>query len=117
MSANGGSSADGDQTVNGLVLRLRFGWHAAAPGEARRSVADWLASAGCPDDVVDAMALVTSELVTNALVHADSAPEVTARLSDGRLRLEVLTPIPLRRSFSSRTMAASAAMGCGWSTS
>ncbi len=89
MSANDGSSADGDQSLNGEVLRLSFGWHAAAPGQARRSIADWLASAGCPNEVVDAMSLVTSELVTNAIVHAESAPEVTAMLSGGRVRLEV----------------------------
>lgn len=35
------------------------------------------------------MALVTSELVTNAIVHAELAPKVTAKLSGGRVRLEV----------------------------
>ena len=89
VSPNDGSSADGDRPLNGGVFRLRLGRHPTAPGQARRSVAHWLTSAGCPDDVVEVMALVTSELVTNAIVHANSAPEVTAMLSDGRLRLEV----------------------------
>lgn len=71
------------------MLRLRLTSHPAAPGQARRSVADWVASAGCSDDVVEAMSVVTSVLVTNAIVHANSAPEVTATVSHGRLRLEV----------------------------
>lgn len=89
VNDNDGSSADGDQTLHGQVLRLRLGWDAAAPGQARRSVVDWMAASGCPEGLVEAMAVVTSELVTNAIVHAHSAPQLTAMLSGGRLRLEV----------------------------
>ena len=88
VSPNDGSSAD-ESRLNGEVLCLRLAADLTAPGQARRGVADWLASAGCSNDVVQAMSVVTSELVTNAIVHANSAPEVTAILSDGLLRLEV----------------------------
>ncbi len=86
---DGGPTADGDQLFNGDELRLRLNLHSKAPGQARRRVADWLTSVGCPDDVVATMVVVTSELVTNAIVHAKSAPEVTATVSDGHVRLEV----------------------------
>lgn len=82
-------SADGDRAPHGKVFRLRLSPHPSAPGQARRSLVKWLASSGCPDDVLEAMAVVTSELVTNAIVHAHSAPEVTAMLLGERLRLEV----------------------------
>ncbi len=51
-------------------------------------------------------ALLVTELVTNALLHARSGPEVTARLDGGRLRVEVTddspTP-PVRHRRSPRT--------------
>ncbi|MGH9269689.1 MAG: ATP-binding protein [Ilumatobacteraceae bacterium] len=89
MGGDGDPSADGDQAFSSDVFRLRLGQHPTAPGRARRSIGDWLVSVGCPTEVVEAMAVVTSELVTNAIIHADSAPEVTVTLSDGRVRLEV----------------------------
>lgn len=46
--------------------------------------------------------LLTSELVTNALLHARSAPELDVRLVDGRLRVGVsdTTPVaPVRKRY------------------
>ena len=82
---------DGLGSLDGhlLRLRLRLERDASASGRARRAVADWLSSAECSDDVVEEMALVTSELVTNAVIHAASAPHLIVGLHEGRLVLEV----------------------------
>jgi anti-sigma regulatory factor (Ser/Thr protein kinase) len=48
-----------------------------------------LIDCGCPARLLVNMTLVTSELVTNAVVHARSAPRVIAVIGSGRLRLEV----------------------------
>ncbi len=40
-------------------------------------------------ELEDVAVLLTSELVTNALLHARSAPELNVRLVDGRLRIGV----------------------------
>jgi serine phosphatase RsbU (regulator of sigma subunit)/anti-sigma regulatory factor (Ser/Thr protein kinase) len=47
-------------------------------------------------DLVDRAILMTSELVTNAVVHAGTPVEVRLRLDDSRLRLEVQDLHPLR---------------------
>ena len=39
--------------------------------------------------VVDTVELLTSEVVTNAILHAASAPELVVRLADARVRVEV----------------------------
>lgn len=41
------------------------------------------------DQVVDTVELLTSELVTNAVIHARSAPELLVRLGDRVVRIEV----------------------------
>jgi len=45
-------------------------------------------------DFEHAAVLLTSELVTNALLHARSAPELHVRLADGRLRVGVTDATP-----------------------
>ena len=68
-------------------LRLDLSPH--APSVARHAVADWLGSVPCDQATIEEIVLVVSELVTNAVVHARSAPLITAVFDDGRLRLEV----------------------------
>lgn len=68
-----------------VALDRAFG----APAAARHAVSRWLMDHGCPARLVVNMTLVTSELVTNAVVHAGSAPHLTAVIGSGRLRLEV----------------------------
>ena len=60
-----------------------------APWLARRALRDWLLVLDCPARTQQDMLLVISELVTNAVIHAQSAPAVVASYDDGRLRLEV----------------------------
>lgn len=56
--------------------------------EARRLVHDALLRWGCPD-VADEAELLTSELVTNAVVHASSEATLMANLLDRRVRIRV----------------------------
>lgn len=57
-------------------------------GDARRFAAEHLAE-GVEADPFDTLNLLTSELVTNAVVHAHSEVEVTLRLTGLRARVEV----------------------------
>ncbi len=54
----------------------------AAAGLARRFVADRLDSWGVDGDVAEVAKLCVSELVTNAVIHSGTDPEVTVRVDD-----------------------------------
>ena len=56
-----------------------------SPRLARRFVVAQLAGVDCADDI----ALLTSELVTNAVVHAGTAADVTVVRSPSAVRVEV----------------------------
>jgi anti-sigma regulatory factor (Ser/Thr protein kinase) len=60
-----------------------------APRVVRQTVAGWLDGLGVPPTFIEEVRLVVSELVTNAVTHANSAVRVRADVDDGRLRLEV----------------------------
>lgn len=62
--------------------------HASSVGEARRLVRSELRETG-REDLVETAELVVSELVTNALVHAGTSIEVTARVGDDGLHVEI----------------------------
>jgi CheY-like chemotaxis protein/anti-sigma regulatory factor (Ser/Thr protein kinase) len=55
---------------------------------ARRFVEATLHEWGCTEPLADAL-LVASELVTNAVLHAETACRLTLRLAEGVLRIEV----------------------------
>ena len=65
--ARGDSTLDGDPMTDRLVLQLRA--RPADVSHARRAVVAYLADLGVSSTVIDDMELVTSELVTNAVVH------------------------------------------------
>jgi PAS domain S-box-containing protein len=72
-------------------------------GEARRLVRRALQDHG-RTDMVPTAELVVSEAVTNALVHAGTAIEVTVLFPEGRVRLEVgdgSAHLPMPRSYAS----------------
>ena len=73
----------------------------ASAGAARRFVRDVLMTRRVGDEVVETVELLTSELVTNVVLHARSSPELVVSLDDGVVRVEVwdstATP-PIRRS-------------------
>lgn len=60
-----------------------------APAIARRRLADWLARA-LPDEEVHTAQLLTSELITNAVVHGEGDITLRAELDDDRLLVEVM---------------------------
>jgi anti-sigma regulatory factor (Ser/Thr protein kinase) len=59
-----------------------------APRAARHFVADTLAGLGCANRVIDAE-LVVSELVSNAVIHAQTDLTVALALAPGAIRIEV----------------------------
>ena len=60
-----------------------------APGLARSALRRWIVDTGCTDEFVEDAALLVSEAVTNAVLHARSAPRLFATIADGQLRIEV----------------------------
>ena len=61
----------------------------AAPGMARRYVTAVSVHAAWSRDLVDLALLVTSELVTNAVVHGRAPIELTVRAGSSTVRIEV----------------------------
>ena len=61
----------------------------ASVGAARRFVRDVLVSRMVGHGVVDTVELLTSEVVTNALVHARSAPSLLVEVRPDAVRVEV----------------------------
>lgn len=79
----------------------------ASVPEARRLVRDLLWTAG-REDLEDTAALLVSEIVTNALLHAGTPINIAARLEDRRLRVEVRDgslhlPVPRRYASTAGT--------------
>ncbi|HZG95592.1 MAG TPA: ATP-binding protein [Mycobacteriales bacterium] len=60
-----------------------------SPGAARRFVSDMLRRWKF-DSAVDSVELLTSELVTNAVVHAGTDVQVVLEASDGHIHVEVI---------------------------
>jgi anti-sigma regulatory factor (Ser/Thr protein kinase) len=75
----------------------RVTWHlepdTAMVADARRRTTEALTSWGCDGLIADAQ-LVITELVTNAIVHAESACTVTLQLDDRSLHIEVTDDDP-----------------------
>jgi anti-sigma regulatory factor (Ser/Thr protein kinase) len=63
-------------------------------GAARRFVRDVLITRKVEALVVDTVALLTSEVVTNALLHARTAEELVISLKSSRVRIEVTDTSP-----------------------
>jgi anti-sigma regulatory factor (Ser/Thr protein kinase) len=73
--------------------------HPTSVGAARRFVRDVLKTRRVDDGVVSTVELLTSEVVTNAIVHARSGPQLAVELCDGCVRVAVrdLSPeLPVR---------------------
>ncbi|MFC4784374.1 SpoIIE family protein phosphatase [Nocardioides sp. MAHUQ-72] len=70
-------------------LRLSFRDRAIDISHARRAVARQLRRAGVPEHVVDDAMLVTSELLTNAALHAVPPVELRVSGDDAEIRIEV----------------------------
>jgi anti-sigma regulatory factor (Ser/Thr protein kinase) len=82
---------------------MEFPADRTAPSQARRFVADTLHAWAVPSDVADDAVLLVSELVTNALLHARSAPVVEVEYDDELLRCVVVDDspvVPRRRRYA-----------------
>lgn len=60
-----------------------------SPAWARRFIADFCSAAGLPEEVCHTASLLTSELVTNAVVHGQTSAKLTAHRPNDRLRVAV----------------------------
>jgi hypothetical protein len=87
-----------------IELRTHLAPDPTSAVEARRFIHSTLAEWGAPN-LDETAALLVTELVTNAILHTRSGPEVTARLVGRRLRVEVgdddRSP-PVRRHYDPR---------------
>ena len=63
--------------------------HPTSVGAARRFVRDVLMSRRVADGVVSKVELLTSEVVTNAIVHARSGPHLAIEVGADRVRVAV----------------------------
>jgi serine phosphatase RsbU (regulator of sigma subunit)/anti-sigma regulatory factor (Ser/Thr protein kinase) len=81
-----------------LVAAADFDPEPSAVAAARRFVRETLISSGLPvdDDAVSDAVLLTSELVTNAIVHAGTPVQLTCRLNGTNIEVSVLDRHPAR---------------------
>ena len=70
------------------VSSALFGPQATSPAEARRFVRI-LCHGSVPDDIIDVAVLLTSELVTNGVVHGHCSVRVEVGRSESELRVSV----------------------------
>jgi anti-sigma regulatory factor (Ser/Thr protein kinase)/GAF domain-containing protein len=90
------------QARDDLVATAAYQPEPAAAAAARRFVRDTLRTwqlagqSASRDDLVDDAVLLTSELVTNAVVHAGTPVQVTCRLADGAVEVVVLDRHPVQ---------------------
>ena len=88
--------------LDGLVATAAYQPEPTAAAAARRFVRDtlqtWLidGAAIAGDGLIDDVVLLTSELVTNAVVHAGTPVEVTCKLSGGGVEVVVSDEHPAR---------------------
>lgn len=92
----------GETPGRGASFQHRFEPHPALVGQARRQVRELLARAD-RDDLSDNAALLTSELVTNAMLHAGTDIELAGEVDEGGLLLSVRDGgphLPLLRDYA-----------------
>jgi anti-sigma regulatory factor (Ser/Thr protein kinase) len=74
--------------------------HPTSVGAARRFVRDVLMSRQVPAPVVDTVELLTSEVVTNAILHGQSGPQLAVTVDECVVRVAVVDrspALPVRR--------------------
>lgn len=72
-----------------IEIRTMLTPHPTSVGAARRFVRDVLMSRQVADGVVDTVELLTSEVVTNAIVHGRSGPQLAVEIRDCAVRVAV----------------------------
>jgi serine/threonine-protein kinase RsbW len=85
--------------IHVIEVRTMLTPHPTSVGAARRFVRDVLMSRQVADGVVDLVELLTSEVVTNAIIHGRSGPQLAVEIRDCAVRVAVrdLSPkLPVR---------------------
>jgi anti-sigma regulatory factor (Ser/Thr protein kinase) len=83
-----------------IEVRTMLTPHPTSVGAARRFVRDVLMSRQVADGVVETVELLTSEVVTNAIIHGRSGPQLAVEVDGKVVRVAVrdLSPeVPVRR--------------------
>ena len=83
-----------------IEIRTMLTPHPTSVGAARRFVRDVLKSRQVADPVVDTVELLTSEVVTNAIVHGRSGPLLAVHVKEYVVRVAVgdgSPEVPVRR--------------------
>jgi anti-sigma regulatory factor (Ser/Thr protein kinase) len=86
--------------MNVIEVRTMLTPHPTSVGAARRFVRDVLMSRDVSKYVVDTVELLTSEVVTNAIVHGRSGPQLTVEVEGDVVRVAVRdmsSDVPVRR--------------------
>ena len=86
--------------IHVIEVRTMLNAHPTSVGAARRFVRDVLMSRQVADGVVDTVELLTSEVVTNAIIHGRSGPHLAVEVGDSVIRVAVrdLSPaVPVRQ--------------------
>ena len=86
--------------IHVIEVRTILTPHPTSVGAARRFVRDALKARQIDDGIVNTVELLTSEVVTNAIVHARSGPQLAVELHGNVVRVAVrdLGPgVPVRR--------------------
>ena len=105
-----------------LARHTALGSTHAAVGAARRYVREVLQSQRVDEKVTGVVELLTSEIVTNALLHADGAGELALTVTGDTIRVEVDDPSGLqpirqcagRDALGGRGLAIVAALARTW---
>ena len=106
----------------GLDVEAMFRWSGRSPAQARRFVVDTLMAWKCTG-IINAAALIATELATNAVLHARTDFTVTvSSTADGTIRIAVRDASPVRPrprqagpfDTSGRGLALVEAMATGW---
>ncbi|WP_432492657.1 ATP-binding SpoIIE family protein phosphatase [Kineococcus gypseus] len=85
----GGGAGDGAADGAGAVLDVTLPADPRCAHEARRLTRGCCHRAGLPEDVADTAVLLTSELVSNAILHGRSEARLRVRASAGDVHVEV----------------------------
>ena len=86
--------------IHDIEVRTVLTPHPTSVGAARRFVRDVLKTRRVDDGVVSTVELLTSEVVTNAILHARSGPQLAVEVREDSVRVAVrdLSPdLPVRR--------------------
>ena len=75
--------------MHAIEIRTMLTPHPTSVGAARRFVRDVLMSRQVPDPVVDTVELLTSEVVTNAIIHGRSGPLLAVDVTECAIRVAV----------------------------